>query len=88
MYLVIRCGSCGLFSYVDRFQEWKLCPVCGESIDVRKATVYLEVEDFRVADRIVQKLDDYLRKTKKRNLSAEEMAAIRREYAEWLRAGQ
>ncbi|HQA81644.1 MAG TPA: DUF1922 domain-containing protein, partial [Methanoregulaceae archaeon] len=41
MYLIIRCPGCHTFSYVDRYQQWKLCPRCGEAISVRQGPAYL-----------------------------------------------
>ncbi len=86
MFLIIRCPGCRTFSYVDRFQQWKLCPVCGEAIEVASAPAYIEVDEYRVAERIVVQLEDYLQKNRKKDLSAEELAALREEYVEWLRS--
>jgi acetyl-CoA carboxylase beta subunit len=72
LYLVIRCGGCKSFTYVDKFQQWKLCPICGATIEVMRAPRYLEVEDFRVAESIV-------------DLTAEEREQLRATYAEWIR---
>ncbi|MDD1719905.1 MAG: DUF1922 domain-containing protein [Methanoregulaceae archaeon] len=85
MYLVIRCGGCRVFTYVDCFQEWKLCPVCGEAIEVGKSPVYLEVEDYHVADRVIQQLEKYLHTERKKDLSDEELSQLRLQYAEWVR---
>lgn len=86
MFLIIRCPGCRTFSYVDRFQQWKLCPVCGEAIEVAKAPAYIEVDEYRVAERIVSQLEDYLHRNRKKDLSPEELAALREQYAEWLRS--
>ncbi len=85
LYLVIRCGGCKSFTYVDKFQQWKLCPICGATIDVRRASRYLEVEDFRVTESIVNKLEEHLHRTRKRDLTAEEREQLRATYAEWIR---
>ena len=86
MYLVIRCPGCRTFTYVDRFQQWKLCPVCGEATDVRKAPVFLEVDDYGMAEKIVGQLEQYLHRQKRHDLTTEEIAELRRQYACWLRA--
>ncbi len=85
MYLVIRCGSCKTFTYVDCFQEWKLCPVCGATIDVQRSSHYLEVEDFRMAENIVAQLEQHLHKTRKHDLSREEREQLRAQYTDWIR---
>jgi hypothetical protein len=87
MYLVIRCGGCRTFTYVDRFQQWKLCANCGETIDVRRATVYLEVEDYHVAENVMEQLEEHLHRTKKKDLTREELETLRHQYAQWLRSG-
>jgi hypothetical protein len=84
-YLVLRCGGCKTFTYVDRFQEWKLCPVCGATIDVRRSSHYLEVEDFRVAENIVAQLEQHIHRTRKKDLSIEEREQLRAQYTEWIR---
>lgn len=85
MFLIIRCPGCRTFSYVDRFQQWKLCPVCGEAFEVVKTQVYVEVDEYQVAEQIVGQLEEYLHRNRKKDLSAEEIAALRAQYAEWLR---
>ena len=85
MYLIIRCGSCRTFTYVDRYQEWKLCPHCGEAIRVRQAPAYLEVEDYALAEKIIRELEGYLARTQKKDLSSEEKESLRHQYAEWIR---
>jgi hypothetical protein len=85
MFRVIRCGGCRTFTYVDRFQEWKLCPICSETIDLRRAVTYLEVEDYRIAERVVAQLEQYLHDTKRTDLTPEERKELREQYAAWLR---
>lgn len=85
MYLILRCPGCKTFGYVDRFQRWKLCPVCGQAYEVAKVPAYLEVQNFQEADKIVEQLEHYLQKMKKKDLSPEEMEELRRQYAMWLR---
>lgn len=86
MYRIIRCPGCRTFSYVDRYQQWKLCPRCGEAISVRKAPAYLEVEDYPVAEQIIRQLEQYLDSTRRSDLSPEEIAALRQQYADWIRS--
>ncbi|KUG15298.1 hypothetical protein ASZ90_015051 [hydrocarbon metagenome] len=85
MYLIIRCPGCRTFSYVDRYQQWKLCPRCGETIGVRQAPAYLEVEDYAVAEQVIRQLERFLDSAKKKDLSPDELAALRQQYAEWVR---
>jgi Domain of unknown function (DUF1922) len=85
LYLVIRCGGCRSFTYVDKFQQWKLCPICGATIEVKRAPRYLEVEDFRIAENIVNKLEEHLHRTRKQDLTPEEREQLRATYAEWVR---
>ncbi len=86
MFLIIRCPGCRTFSYVDRFQQWKLCPVCGEAIEVAKAPAYIEVDEYQMAEKIVVQLEEYLHRNRKKDLSAEEIAALREQYAAWIRS--
>ncbi len=86
MYLIIRCPGCHTFSYVDRYQQWKLCPRCGEAISVRQGPAYLEVEDYSVAEQIIRQLERYLDSTRKKDLSSDEIAALRQQYADWIRS--
>lgn len=81
MYIIIRCGNCGTFTYIDRFQTWKLCPVCGETMQKNSVRTYLEVEDHHEADAVVAELERYLHQTKKTDLSADETRRLRAEYA-------
>lgn len=86
MYLVIRCPGCHTFMYIDRFQRWKLCPACGESINCAKTPVYLEVKNHTDAENIVTQLETYLHTTKKKDLSPSELEKLRFQYTQWLRA--
>ncbi len=85
MYLIIRCPGCRMFTYVDRFQKWKLCPVCGHANEVVKAPAYLEVEDYIEAEHIVKQMEKHLHATKKTDFSPEETAELRHHYTEALR---
>ncbi len=85
MYLIIRCNGCRSFTYVDRFQEWRLCPVCGEAIEVRKSRGYLEVHDYETAERVIGQLEQYLHRKKRKDLSPEEIASLRDQYTRWIR---
>ena len=86
MYYIIRCpGGCSTFTYVDRFQKWKLCPFCGHAYEVAKVPVYLEVEDHREAEHIVRQMERHLQTTKKKDFSKEEKEELRRHYTAALR---
>lgn len=85
MYLIIRCPSCRTFTYVDRFQKWKLCPICGYAHEVVKAPAYLEVEHYLEAEHIVKQMEKHLHTTKKTDFSPEETAELRHHYTEALR---
>ena len=85
MYLIIRCPGCRTFSYVDHFQRWKLCPLCGHAHEVVKSPAYLEVEDYHEAEHIVKQMEKHLHATKKKDFTAEETAELRHHYAEALR---
>ncbi|MCK9579710.1 MAG: DUF1922 domain-containing protein [Methanoregula sp.] len=86
MYFIIRCpGGCKTFTYVDRFQKWKLCPFCGHAYEVAKAPVYLEVEDHHEAEHIVKQMERHIHTTKKKDFSEEEKTELRRHYAAALR---
>jgi len=85
MYLIIRCPSCSTFSYVDRYQKWKLCPQCGHAHEVARGTVYLDVEDFHEAEHIVRQMQKHLQATKKKDFTPEETAELRHHYTEALR---
>ncbi|MCU0632740.1 MAG: DUF1922 domain-containing protein [Methanolinea sp.] len=85
MFLIIRCPGCRTFAYVDRFQQWKLCPVCGEAIEVRQAPAYMEVDEYQVAERIVTQLEEYLHRNRKKDFTSEEIKELREQYAQWIR---
>jgi hypothetical protein len=85
MYRVIRCPGCQTFTYVDRYQRWQLCYVCGEVIDVNRAPEYLEVQNHADAERMVCELEKHLHATGKRDLSSQEKEQLRQEYARWVR---
>lgn len=81
MYVIVRCPGCRTFSYVDRFQRWKLCPVCGQAYEVNRVPAYLEVEDHVEAEHIVRQLQQYLQNMKRKDLTPEEIDDLRRQYA-------
>ena len=86
MYFIIRCpGGCKTFTYVDRFQKWKLCPLCGHAYEVAKAPAYLEVEDHHEAEHIVRQMEKHLHANKKKDFSDEEKAELRHHYMSALR---
>ena len=85
MYLLIQCPGCHTVTYVDPFQRWKLCHVCGESIDVRRAPVYLEVGDYVEAENIIKQLESFMEKTGKKKLSPGELKKLRTSYASWVK---
>lgn len=85
MYLIIRCPSCSTFSYVDRFQKWKLCPQCGHALEVARSPAYLDVEDFHEAEHIVKQMEKHLHANKKKDFTQEETAELRHHYTEALR---
>ena len=85
MYLVIRCPGCGTFTYIDRYQRWKLCYNCGEAINTTKSPTYLEVRNYTEADNIVKELERYLHKTGKADFTETEKERLHAEYARWLR---
>jgi len=85
MYLIIRCPGCRTFTYVDRFQRWKLCPVCGHANEVSKVPAYLDVEDYTEAEHIVKQMEKHLQTTKKTDFSAEETVELRHHYTEALK---
>lgn len=86
MYLIVRCPGCLTFTYVDKYQKWKLCPVCGETINPGKVQVYLDVKKPHEAETIACQLQKYLQENKKKDLSTEEIQKIREEYAGWVRS--
>lgn len=85
MYRILRCPGCTTFTYVDMFQKWKLCPACGHAYEVVKVPAYLEVEDYREAEKIVAEMEKYLHRMKKKDFTPEETAELRHHYAVWLR---
>jgi len=86
MYVIIRCpGGCRTFTYVDRFQKWKLCPLCGHAYEVAKAPAYLEVDDHHEAEHIIKQMERHLHTHKKKDFSAEETAELRHHYTAALR---
>lgn len=87
MYIIIRCENCGTFTYIDRFQRWKLCPVCGETMQQTNVRKYLEVEDHHEADAFVVELEQYLHKNKRTDLTPDETRRLRTEYARRVGSG-
>jgi acetyl-CoA carboxylase beta subunit len=85
MYLIIRCPSCSTFTYVDRFQKWKLCPQCGHAHEVAKAPAYLDVEDYHEAEHIVKQMEKHLHANKKKDFTREETAELRQHYTDALK---
>lgn len=85
MFHVLRCPGCSTFTYVDRFERWKLCYICGEVINAKRAPVYLDVRNFRDAEDVVAQLEDFLHAAGRDDLSREELETLRREYSQWLR---
>ena len=86
MYLVVRCPGCRTFTYMDKYQKWKLCPVCGATIDMRKVQVYLDVQKAGEAEAVSCQLQKYLEENKKSDLNDDEIKTIREEYAGWVRS--
>jgi len=85
MYLIIRCPSCSTFTYVDRFQKWKLCPQCGHAHEVAKAPAYLDVGDYHEAEHIVKQMEKHLHANRKKDFTPEETAELRHHYTEALK---
>ena len=85
MYLILKCPGCSTFTYVDKYSPQRLCPQCGEIIDVADATIYLEVADYRLAESIIAELKKYLTAQNRKDLTDEEREQIRKEYAEWMK---
>jgi hypothetical protein len=86
MYVVIRCPGCNTFTYVDRYQQWKLCPVCGEVIEVVRAPAYLEVASHIDAERLAKELQEFLQVTGKEDFTRGEKEKLRAEYARLVRS--
>jgi len=59
--------------------------VCGEAIDVRQATAYMEVDEYQLAERIVAQLEEYLHRNKKKDFTPDEIRELREQYAQWIR---
>lgn len=86
MYFIIRCpGGCRTFTYVDRFQKWKLCPLCGHAYEVAKVPAYLEVEEHHEAEHIVKQMEKHLHANKKKDFTPEEKEELRHHYTTALR---
>ena len=85
MYVIIRCPGCTRFSYVDRFQQWKLCPSCGHAYEVKKAPAYLDVHDHREAEHIVRQMEKHLHAHQKKDFTPEETEELRHHYTVALR---
>ena len=86
VYLIIRCPGCLSFTYVDKYQKWKLCPICSETISPSKVQVYLDVETPGEAEIIARQLQKYLKDKRKKDLDEDEIQQIREEYAGWVRS--
>ena len=82
MYLLIRCQNCSTFTYIDRYQKWKLCPVCGETMQRNFVPEYLEVEDHHEADAVIFELERYLTQNKRTDLTSDETRKLRAAYAQ------
>lgn len=85
MYLVIRCPGCKTFTYADRYQRWRLCPICGEAINIVKAPIYLDADDFQDAECVVEQLESYLHRTGKKDLSESDIQNLRSQYVRWVK---
>ena len=81
MYLIIRCQNCNTFTYIDRYQNWKLCPVCGDTMQRGSVPEYLEVADHHEADAVIVELERYLRRNNTMDLTVDETRKLRAEYA-------
>ncbi|MDK2916792.1 MAG: hypothetical protein PWR25_1349 [Euryarchaeota archaeon] len=86
MYLVIRCPGCKTFNYVDRYQRWRLCPMCGEVINVQRVPIYLDADNFLDAERVVEQLEAYLHQTGKKDLTEQDIRKLRAQYARWVKS--
>ncbi len=86
MYHVIRCPGCRSFTYIDHLQRWRLCPVCGEIISGARAPVYLEVQSYEEAEDLIGRLEEYLKRASRDELTDEEIARLRTTYARWVKA--
>ena len=81
MYLIIRCQNCNTFTYIDRYQNWKLCPVCGDTMQRGSVPEYLEVADHHEADAVIVELERYLLRNNTMDLTVDETRKLRAEYA-------
>jgi hypothetical protein len=59
--------------------------MCGEAINVERAPVYLEADDFLDAERVVAQLESYLHQTGKTDLTEQDIQQLRAQYAEWVK---
>jgi len=59
--------------------------MCGEAINVGCAPVYLDVDDFLDAERVVEQLESYLHRTRKQDLTEQDLQRLRARYAEWVK---
>ena len=59
--------------------------MCGYAYEVAKAPAYLEVEDYHETEKIVNEMQKYLIKMKKKDFTPEETEELRHHYAVWLR---
>ncbi len=60
--------------------------MCGEVINVGRAPVYLEADDFLDAERVVAQLESYLHQTGKKDLTEQDIRQLRAQYAEWVKS--
>lgn len=86
-YWVVRCPNCRQFTYTDQYGKWKLCPVCGEVIQISKVPIYLEVDDFSEAEVLIKEVERYLARTGRLDLTADEVDIVRTKYLQWLKTG-
>ncbi|MFA5395836.1 MAG: DUF1922 domain-containing protein [Methanogenium sp.] len=80
MYLIVRCENCYTFSYMDRFQKWKLCPVCGGTMERGSVPEYLEVADHHEAEAVIAELERYLYENKRTDFTLDETEKLRAAY--------
>ncbi len=59
--------------------------MCGEAINVGRAPVYIDVDDFSDAERVVEQLESYLHRTGKKDLSEHDIQQLRIQYAGWVK---
>jgi hypothetical protein len=65
---------------MDRFQKWKLCPVCGETMKRNSVPAYLEVADHHEADAVIAELERYLHENKRTDFTVDETERLRAAY--------